>query len=146
MLYDALGVQWPLVPKLMQTCRVEPSTSYVRGGGPENADTCGVLGQLTLKFTQPRARPGTLLRPDISSYHLSDLMRVLNCVSGLVLDVYICLPLLNVATGVFWHLRQLLGDKTMPPRKRFFIQRCASWIELVPSFNQVQLPASNSKN
>ena len=121
MLYDALGVHWPLVPKLMQTCRVEPSTSYVRGGGPENVDTFGVLGQLTLKLTQSRARPGTLLRPDISSYHLSDLMRVFKSVSGLVLDIYISLPSLNVATGAFWHLRQLLGDKTRPPRKRFFV-------------------------
>ena len=50
MLYDALEVFWPPVPKCIDNGLIEPYTSYGGGGGPENVYTFGVLRTIDPKF------------------------------------------------------------------------------------------------
>jgi len=53
-------------------------------------------GRLTLNVTQPRTSLGTRLRPGMSLRRLSDLMQIVKSLPGLVLDIFIQPPAIEI--------------------------------------------------
>ena len=51
---------------------------------------------LTLNLTRPRTSLGTRLRPGMSLCRLSDLMQIVKSLPGLVLDIFIPPPVIEI--------------------------------------------------